>query len=223
MIAKQMSSVQWHPNEPTVLAVAYEDDRNPAIQFWDLRKTEGAFLEVQGHTKGIQSLSWNTNDWRLLLSCGKDNRTICWCLSTTNTQQPEMFSETVTPQWCNEAIWCPTSPGIFGSTTANGSVSVYSAMTKQLSSHYTPDWMGRPCGGTFGFGGKMVTFGEAQKSAVSVHLVPNEPEVVAGANNFEQWLAQGDLGAFARHMASTRARCLPAQTGCPSSIHAGTP
>ena len=199
----QMSSVAWHPNEPTQLCVAYEDDRNPAIQFWDLRKSQSPYLEVQGHTKGISSLSWNTQDWRLLMSCGKDNRTVCWCLNTQAHMQPEIFSEIVTSQWCSEGSWCPTSPGIFSATTANGAVAVFSAMMKQNSPHYTPDWMQRPCGATFGFGGKMTTFGLNQKSAVSVHMVPNEPEVVAGANNFEQWLAQGDLGSFARHMATT--------------------
>eukprot|EP00003_Mantamonas_plastica_P027869 TRINITY_DN6107_c0_g1_i3.p1 TRINITY_DN6107_c0_g1~~TRINITY_DN6107_c0_g1_i3.p1 ORF type:complete len:451 (+),score=61.60 TRINITY_DN6107_c0_g1_i3:94-1353(+) len=34
--------------------------------------------EMKGHDRGILSVSWCPNDSGLLLTCGKDNRTLCW-------------------------------------------------------------------------------------------------------------------------------------------------
>ncbi len=78
-------------------------------------------------------------------------------------------------------------------------------MTQQNSEvkGFVPKWCEKKCGGNFGFGGKIATWGVKQSTAVSVHLVPNEPDVVAGAQHFEQWLANGDLGSFAKHMAGS--------------------
>jgi WD40 repeat protein len=43
---------------------------------------------LSGHTKGVLSVSWCKQDSDLLLSCGKDNRTLCW-----NPQTGEMVGE----------------------------------------------------------------------------------------------------------------------------------
>ena len=36
-----------------------------------------------GHERGILSVSWCCEDADLLLSCGKDNRALCWNLQTS--------------------------------------------------------------------------------------------------------------------------------------------
>ena len=43
---------------------------------------------LTGHEKGVLSLSWCKQDPDLLLSCGKDNRALCW-----NPQTSEMIGE----------------------------------------------------------------------------------------------------------------------------------
>ena len=43
---------------------------------------------MTGHEKGVLSLSWCKQDADLLLSCGKDNRALCW-----NPQTSEVIGE----------------------------------------------------------------------------------------------------------------------------------
>lgn len=43
---------------------------------------------MSGHDKGVLSVSWCKQDPDLLLSCGKDNRTLLW-----NPQSSEMLGE----------------------------------------------------------------------------------------------------------------------------------
>lgn len=56
---------------------------------------DNSFYSLQiftGHDKGILSVSWCKQDPELLLSCGKDNRTILWNPSTA-----EMLGEVGLP------------------------------------------------------------------------------------------------------------------------------
>ena len=46
------------------------------------------FQILTGHEKGVLSLSWCKQDPDLLLSCGKDNRALCW-----NPQTSEIIGE----------------------------------------------------------------------------------------------------------------------------------
>jgi len=39
---------------------------------------------LTGHEKGVLSLSWCKQDADLLLSCGKDNRALCWNPQTSD-------------------------------------------------------------------------------------------------------------------------------------------
>jgi hypothetical protein len=45
---------------------------------WDLRNAFAPVQDLRGHTKGILAASWCPFDNGLLLSAGKDNRTLCW-------------------------------------------------------------------------------------------------------------------------------------------------
>ena len=44
---------------------------------WDLRNARAPEKILTGHDKGVLSLSWCKKDPDLLLSSGKDNKTIC--------------------------------------------------------------------------------------------------------------------------------------------------
>ena len=67
----------------TQLITASEDDSCPVIAVWDLRNTYAPVKELVGHTKGVWSISWCPSDSDLFLSSGKDNKTFCWNLKTS--------------------------------------------------------------------------------------------------------------------------------------------
>ena len=76
------SSLAWNPDVHTQLLVACEDDERPVIEVWDLRKAYAPIRELgtnkQGHQRGVLSVSWCNEDSNLLVSTGKDNRTLIW-------------------------------------------------------------------------------------------------------------------------------------------------
>eukprot|EP00971_Amphidinium_carterae_P066757 1321947-Amphidinium_carterae.1 len=157
------SAVAWNPEVPTQLLVAYDDDRNPSMQMWDLRNCQYPFKETAGHTKGILGVSWNPMDPNLLMSCGKDNKLLCWCLSSGS---PEIFCEIPSQQGNMEVKWSPYKPSIVAAPSFNGVVSVYSMQQQQSTGvKFCPKWYSKPSGVSFGFGGKMLAFGKCKPVA----------------------------------------------------------
>lgn len=109
----------------TQLVTASDDDQNPIIYMWDLRNSRapekpllGAalskFLIFAGHNKGVLSLSWSLQDSELLLSCGKDNRTLCWNPSTA-----EVIGEVFPPTPLTEFA-CSSPLAKIGHLTCSG-------------------------------------------------------------------------------------------------------
>jgi protein transport protein SEC31 len=75
-----------------------------------------------GHSRGVLSLSWCTFDAELLLSGGKDNRTICW-----KPQTGEMVGELPhCGNWVFDVQWCPRIPSLISTCSFDERVSVYS-------------------------------------------------------------------------------------------------
>merc|ERR1719446_569658 len=66
---------------------------------------------------------------------------------------------------------------------------------------YAPKWFERPVGATFGFGGRVVSF-EPKKTAATVHVVPTDPDLVARADHFENYLANRDYRGFCQEKLS---------------------
>jgi protein transport protein SEC31 len=60
------------------MCLSSEDDSTPVIQLWDLRFATTYVKQLENHRKGIFSIAWCPQDPDLLLSCGKDNRILCW-------------------------------------------------------------------------------------------------------------------------------------------------
>ena len=50
----------------------------PRPQVWDLRNSISPAREFAAHSKGVLAMAWSTAEPGLLLTCGKDNRTLCW-------------------------------------------------------------------------------------------------------------------------------------------------
>ncbi|KFU97565.1 PREDICTED: protein transport protein Sec31B isoform X2 [Pterocles gutturalis] len=122
------SGMAWHPEVATQLVLSSEDDRLPVIQIWDLRFATSPLSQLEGHTRGVLSVSWCQADPELLLSSAKDNRILCW-----NPSMGEVVYELpIWNQWCFDVQWCPRNPSVFSAATSNGWINIYSVMGGNL-------------------------------------------------------------------------------------------
>ncbi|KAI0826287.1 hypothetical protein BC629DRAFT_1434747 [Irpex lacteus] len=177
-----MSDVAWHPDNATRLVTSSEDDTSPVIMVWDLRNARAPEKILTGHEKGVLSLSWCKQDADLLLSCGKDNRTLCW-----NPQTSEIIAELApADNWAFQVDWCPRNPDLFATAFFDGTIGIHSTQSKNeseavpptaradasdvfgapgfsrasqatLSLKQPPKWLRRPVSSSFGYGGKLVS------------------------------------------------------------------
>ncbi|XP_050309032.1 protein transport protein Sec31A isoform X2 [Anthonomus grandis grandis] len=120
--------VAWHPEVATQLCLASEEDHSPVIQVWDLRFATSPLKTLENHQRGVLAISWCDHDSDLLISCGKDDRILCW---NPNSNQPngEVLSEIAkTNQWSFDVAWCPRNPALIACPNYDGHVAVYSIM-----------------------------------------------------------------------------------------------
>ncbi|KAJ3406976.1 protein transport protein S31 [Chytriomyces hyalinus] len=123
---KQISSIAWNPDSPTQIVTASDDDSNPVVLMWDLRNSRAPEKVLTGHSKGILNLAWCPKDSDLLLSCGKDNRTVLWNPSTATMIGDVHHSS----NWTFEASWCPRNPDLVAIAGFDGIVSVHSLQAR---------------------------------------------------------------------------------------------
>ncbi|EGO03497.1 hypothetical protein SERLA73DRAFT_165175 [Serpula lacrymans var. lacrymans S7.3] len=179
-----MSAIAWHPDNATRLVTASEDDLSPVIMVWDLRNARAPEKILTGHEKGVLSLSWCKQDADLLLSCGKDNRALCW-----NPQTSAVIGELPSADnWAFQVEWCPRNPDLLATAFFDGTVGIHSIQSTNeagevaaaatpkadgadifdvsgysrggqhtLSLKQPPKWLRRPISSSFGFGGQLVS------------------------------------------------------------------
>ncbi|KAK4251692.1 hypothetical protein C7999DRAFT_27769 [Corynascus novoguineensis] len=179
---KAVSAIAWDPNNSTNLLTATSDDNTPVILLWNLRNSQAPEKTLQGHDQGILSLSWCQQDPGLLLSCGKDNRTLVW-----NPQTGERYGEfPEATNWTFLTRFNPSNPNLMATASFDGKITIqtlqntnpsavpaaqtsmddddfFSKAPTQLqgasfSLPRAPVWFERPVGVSFGYGGKLVTF-----------------------------------------------------------------
>jgi protein transport protein SEC31 len=175
------SVIEWHPELPTRVMIASEDDRSPTLQVWDLRNAFAPLTELRGHHKGILSASWCPHDQNLLISCGKDNRTICWDPETA-TALCELPSA---GNWTFDVRWSPSMVGLVSCASFDGEVSLYSLQDAGVTvtadgfqevTMRPPKWLQRPCGVSLGFGGTVAWFND--RGIVSTNRVVTDQSLV---------------------------------------------
>ncbi|XP_012579356.1 PREDICTED: protein transport protein Sec31B isoform X2 [Condylura cristata] len=141
------SDLAWHPDIATQLVLCSEDDRLPVIQLWDLRFASSPLKVLEGHSRGILSVSWSQADAELLLSCAKDNQLLCWNLGSGEVA----FKLPPQSNWCFDVQWCPRDPPVFSAASFDGWISLYSVMGRswelqqmrqadKISSSFSKDW-----------------------------------------------------------------------------------
>jgi protein transport protein SEC31 len=157
----------------------------------------------------VLSLSWCAQDPDLLLSSGKDNRTICW-----NPQTGVAYGEfPVVTNWTFQTRWNPHNPNFFATASFDGRISIQTLQNTstetakasadqnqaldgedffakassqpQVSSFSlpkAPKWLERPCSVAFGFGGRVVSVNLADKNgrASKIKITPFEVDEAVG-------------------------------------------
>ncbi|KAF9386751.1 protein transport protein S31 [Mortierella sp. AD011] len=163
-----ITAIAWNPDVATQIITATEDDNNPVILVWDLRYAHAP-----------------EKDSDLLLSAGKDCRSLCW-----NPKSGEVIGELpASSSWTFDIAWCPRNPDLLASVSFDGQINVDSIQSTHesgaasgshaaqeahdpfappqfqtqntaatISLKQPPKWLRRPVGATFGFGGKLAIF-----------------------------------------------------------------
>jgi protein transport protein SEC31 len=165
------------------------------------------------------SVDWCQRDHDLLLSCGKDNRTILW-----NPQVPKLLGEfPIASTWAFETRWCPQNSDILANATFEGKITVHrleSTMPKSEVNgaqaggadffeerHYVseggfelkqaPKWLQVPCAASFGFGGNLITVKNSKgKGEVKINKYISEPKISENAIAFEEAIQTADWTGF---------------------------
>ncbi|PHH93175.1 hypothetical protein CDD83_10724 [Cordyceps sp. RAO-2017] len=180
---KPVSAIAWDPNNSTKLLTATPDDSMPVIILWDLRNSNAPEKTLQGHEQGVLSLSWCQQDSNLVLSSGKDNRTLVW-----NPQTGERYGELPEmTNWTFQTRFNPHNPNLSATASFDGKITIQTlqntnpdtsqnlagknldgedffsaAQTQPQGASWSlskaPSWFERPVGASFGFGGKIVIF-----------------------------------------------------------------
>ena len=193
---------------------------------------------LRGHEGGVLSLSWCLQDSDLLLSCGKDNRTICW-----NSQTGDSYGEfPVVTNWTFQTRWNPHYPDMLATASFDGKIAIQTvqntkaeagqattsqsqvldgedffnkAQTEPQSAAFTlpkaPKWLERPCGASFGFGGKLISFNTtdsseptSRKPEIRISDFVLDSGVGTSTESFEKALNEKDLNKICEsHIAQT--------------------
>ncbi|XP_011088124.1 protein transport protein SEC31 homolog B [Sesamum indicum] len=204
-VRRRCSVLQWHPDVATQLIVASDEDSSPSLRLWDMRNIMTPVKEFVGHTKGVIAMSWCPIDSSYLLTCAKDNRTICW-----DTVSGEIVAELPAgTNWNFDVHWYPKIPGVISASSFDGKVGIYNI---EGSGRYggegdvgaaplrAPKWYKRKAGVSFGFGGKLVSFHAAESpvgpSEVYVHNLVTEHGLITRSSEFEVAIQNGDRSAL---------------------------
>ncbi|KAK9460034.1 uncharacterized protein V1516DRAFT_678726 [Lipomyces oligophaga] len=220
-----VSSVVWHPENSTKLITALEDDSSPVILMWDLRNANAPEKVLSGHSQGVLSLAWCKRDPDLLLSSGKDNRSLLW-----NPQSGELLGEfPIATNWTFETRWYGRNPELFASASFDGKITVQSLQSikkseaesitpkpegndfwnsqsyvdnqqPSFSLKQPPKWLRRPVGASFGFGGKVVSIrldSSTSQSSVKIQKIVIEPGLASETEQFQEKLNSQNLSAIA--------------------------
>jgi len=208
-----ISDVAWNPTQGFHLLTASNDDRNPVIKLWDLRSsTSMPLATLTGHTQGVLSMSWCPHDEHLLLSCGKDNRTILWDLyamspigdvpndpvqsqqNSGGTNEQSMFGLASSQQRRYDVQWSPVRRGIVTTASLDRKVQAHSILGLAAAGR-PPKWMRPSSSVSCAFGGAIVTCGATDK-VVRIRTVAEDAGLEKLSSDFENSMDPNDIISF---------------------------
>ncbi|KAL9652844.1 hypothetical protein ABK040_010876 [Willaertia magna] len=196
------SSLAWNPDQHTQLVIASEEDDRPVIELWDLRKAYAPIKELglsgNGHKKGILSVNWCPDDSNLLVSSGKDGRTLIWnpnngeLLGELSSNEGMNFSniKRESQNWVFDVQWAPKStilstcsfdkkinifsvqdaaPQVIPTDEMMNTVSKGANVTANNNAYKTaPKWLKRTVGVSWAFGNQLIRFNNICKQVEEV-------------------------------------------------------
>ena len=123
--------VEWHPTSGTIIATASNSDLNPSIILWDLRKTNTPLqvLENNGHSKGILSLDWCSQDSGLLLSSSSDCTVGLW---DPEVEKGLIHKYPSRSNWIFKAKFAPSIPDYFAAASHDSVIEVQQLQDLQI-------------------------------------------------------------------------------------------
>jgi len=206
---ESISDIEWNPTRGLHLVTASSDDRNPIIKLWDLRSsTSMPLATLSGHSQGILSIDWCPHDESLLLSAGKDNRTILWDLFTLkpiadvpndsetlnqpvdqtlveNSASTIYGSAAVAQQKRYHVQWSPLKRGVLVTCSLDRKVQAHSVNGLVTKCGRPPKWLKPRSGVTCGFGGSVISFGITDKR-VKIYTAVEQPNLLQASQVFEE-------------------------------------
>jgi len=206
----RIADVAWNPDQGLHIVTASGDDNNPVLNLWDLRGNYTVpSATLRGHTQGILSIGWCKKDTSLIMSCGKDNRTLLWDLfkgEAVYELPSDAGQQAARPNDVFGAIggasgrryeisWSPNVPAVVSTCSFDRKVQVFSMASATSKTGRAPRWLARPVGSSFGFGGKLLSFSKDSRS-LKVSKVVENPELVQASKNFEKAMASKDFREY---------------------------
>jgi protein transport protein SEC31 len=215
-----VSDVKWNPVNGMHIITASGDDRSPVLKLWDLRASMSMPLaSLEGHNRGILSMDWCPHDETLLVSCGKDNRTILWDVHTlqsiaelpnddemkrevnANASSQELYGSAMpsglssSQQKRYSVKWSPIRRGILSTCSFDRKVQAHSVLGVATKSGRPPKWMKPASGVSCGFGGTILSFGTAHKTlTLGTHV--EQPKLKRAVELFDAATYNGDYAGF---------------------------
>jgi protein transport protein SEC31 len=196
-----VADVAWNPSQGLHLLTASADDRNPVLRVWDLgASTSVPLATLTGHSAGLFRVAWCPHDDSLLLSVGKDNRTLLWDLHTLTPvaevpmdtlpqqqQQPSQsnpgalfasgrpgLAEQKSMRY--DVRWSPFQRGVALTCSLDKKVQIHSLLALATNAGRPPAWMKPAAAVATGFGGLLLSCGKGLGSTVSIRTVREKPE-----------------------------------------------
>jgi hypothetical protein len=193
-------SLAWHPTEATMIVQVSDDDLSPVVLVWDLKHYAAPVAVLSGHKRGITSVAWSSDDPSLLVTSSRDGTSLVWdlpnsrirthLLNDSSAAAGAAVSATETP-FHTQIVFAPLVRGHLATASSDGSVRVHALIDSGPRGRAgnnlgpAPKWLLRPCGASFGFGGRLLRFNSTSR-VVKIAAVVTDQELVEAAKLLRQ-------------------------------------
>jgi protein transport protein SEC31 len=223
-----VADLAWNPAQGLHLLTASADDRNPLLKVWDLgASTSVPLATLAGHSAGLFRAAWCPHDDSLLLSVGKDNRTLLWDLQTlaavaelpmdapehqqqqnqqgNNNSAGALFASgrpglQEQKQLRYDVQWSPFQRGVALTCSLDKKVQFHSLLAMATCAGRPPAWMMPASSVTTGFGGLLISCGIGSGSIVTIRTIQEQPKLSEVSQSHESEIAyyQSDIIEFCK-------------------------
>ena len=217
------ASLLWNPENPLQFIMAYNYDKSPILQIWDLRNHESPIKEFRhAHEAGVTATAWTLHDVDLLMSFDAHGKGVLW---NFRNSEPIITTEHELDSVIARAKWVPEHYGVYSVLTKTGTLeirSIYDTGVAQAdevvhddsanprgvqpkqgySVNHVPKWLQPKTCVSFNFGGVMVCGKEGEKNLTLVKPPSSDTSVGQLAKTAAQQVVDKQWDALAASIAS---------------------